>query len=108
MLADVTFKIVDMIFKDKNFSHYGTYHVTCEGETNWHGYASFIATEAIVLGLKVKCEPQHIHFIPSSAYPMAAKRPLNSRLSTDKLKKTFMLKLPHWESEVKKVLKELI
>lgn len=108
MLADVTFKIVDMIFKDKNFNDYGTYHVTCEGETNWYGYASFIASEAMKLHLKVTCAPDKIYPILTSEYPTAAKRPLNSRLMIDKLKKTFVLELPHWESEVKKVLKELI
>ncbi len=108
MLADVTFKIVDTIFKNKNFNDYGTYHLTNEGETNWYQYASLIATEAIQLGLKVKCEPHLIHSILTSEYPTAAKRPLNSRLNTDKIKKTFMLELPHWESEVKKVLKEMI
>jgi dTDP-4-dehydrorhamnose reductase len=108
MLADVTFKVVDVIFKNKNFNDYGTYHVTNEGETNWCQYASLIVTEAIQLGLKVKCEPHHIHSILTSGYPTAAKRPINSRLNTDKLKKTFMLELPHWESEVKKVLREII
>ncbi len=108
MLADVTFKIVDTIFKNKNFKDYGTYHVTNDGETNWHGYASFVASEAMKLNLKITCTPDKIHPILTSEYPTAAKRPLNSRLKTDKLKKTFMLKLPHWESEVKKVLKELI
>ncbi len=108
MLADVTYKIIDTIFKDKDFSGYGTYHATNEGKTNWHEYATLIANEALQLGLKVKCGSNHIHPIPSSQYPTAAKRPLNSRLNTDKLKKTFMLELPHWESEVKKVLREII
>jgi dTDP-4-dehydrorhamnose reductase len=108
MLADVTFKIVDSIFKDKNFSDYGTYHVTNEGKTNWHDYANFIVSESIQLGYKVKCEPDKIQSIFTSEYPTAAKRPLNSRLNCDKLKKTFMLELPHWESEVKKVLREII
>ena len=108
MLADVTFKIVDMIFKGKDFSGYGSYHVTNDGETNWYDYASFIANEAMKLNLKVKCAPDKIHPILTSEYHTAAKRPFNSRLNTDKLKKTFMLELPHWESEVKKVLKELI
>jgi dTDP-4-dehydrorhamnose reductase len=108
MLADVTFKIVNMIFKNKNFNNFGTYHLTNEGKTNWHRYASLIAEEAMQLGLKVKCEPNEIHAIPISEYPTAAKRPLNSRLNTDKIKKTFMLELPHWESEVKRVLKEII
>jgi dTDP-4-dehydrorhamnose reductase len=108
MLSDVTFKIVDTISKDKNFSGYGTYHVTNQGETNWHDYASLISSEAMKLHLKVKCAPDQIHSILTLEYPTAAKRPLNSRLNTDKLKKTFMLELPHWESEVKKVLREII
>jgi dTDP-4-dehydrorhamnose reductase len=108
MLADVTFKIVDTIFKNKNFNDYGTYHVTSDGETNWFEYASLIASELIKLNVKVKSGPDQIRAILTSEYPTAAKRPLNSRLNTDKLKKTFMLELPHWESEVKKVLREVI
>jgi dTDP-4-dehydrorhamnose reductase len=108
MLGDVIFKIVDTIIKNKNFNDYGTYHVTNDGETNWHAYASLISSEAMKLNLKVKCPPDKIHAILTSEYPTAAKRPFNSRLNTDKLEKTFMLELPHWESEVKKVLKEII
>ena len=108
MLSDVTFKIVDGILKNKNFNDYGTYHVTTEGETNWFDYASLIASESRKLNIKVTCAPDKIHPILTSEYPTAAKRPLNSRLNTDKLKKTFMLELPHWESEVKRVLKEII
>jgi dTDP-4-dehydrorhamnose reductase len=108
MLGDVTFKIVDLIFKNKNFNGYGTYHVTNEGDTNWHAYGSFIASEAMKLNTKIKCIPQHIYPILTSEYPTAAKRPPNSRLNTDKIKKIFMLELPHWQDEVKKVLRELI
>ena len=108
MLADVTSKIIDTTLNNKNFNNYGTYHVTNEGETNWYQYADLIANEAIKLNLKIKCKPDHMHPILASEYPTAALRPLNSRLNTDKLKKTFMLELPNWESEVKKVLKELI
>ena len=108
MLSDVTLKIVDEILKNKNFNDYGTYHVTNDGETNWYDYASLISNEAIKLNVKVTCAPDKIHPILSSEYPTAAKRPLNSRLNTEKLKKTFMLELPHWESEVKRVLKEII
>jgi dTDP-4-dehydrorhamnose reductase len=108
MLTDITFKIVDSIFKNKNFNDYGTYHVTNEGETNWHGYANLIAVEARKLGVKIKCETNHIRPIATSEYATAAKRPLNSRLNCEKIKKIFMLELPHWESEVKKVLREII
>jgi dTDP-4-dehydrorhamnose reductase len=108
MLSDVTFKIVDTIIKNKNFNDYGTYHVTSDGETNWFEYASLIASDLIKLNIKIKCGPDQIRPIETSEYPTAAKRPLNSRLNCDKLKKTFVLELPHWESEVKKVLREVI
>jgi dTDP-4-dehydrorhamnose reductase len=108
MLADVTFKIVDTIFKDKNFSGYGTYHVTCDGETSWHGYANLITSELIKLNIKIKCGINQIRPVLSSEYPSASKRPLNARLTTEKLKKTFMLELPDWQVEVKKVLREII
>jgi len=108
MLSDVTFKIVNTILKNKNFNDYGTYHVTSDGETNWQKYANLIASELIKLNVKIKCVPDQIHPILTSQYPAAAIRPLNSRLNCEKLKKTFVLELPHWELEVKKVLKEII
>jgi dTDP-4-dehydrorhamnose reductase len=108
MLADVTFKIVDTIIKNKNFNDFGTYHLTSDGETNWQQYASLIANELIKLNVKIKCMPDQIRPILTSEYTTAAMRPLNSRLNCEKLKKTFMLELPHWESEVKKVLRKII
>ncbi len=107
MLADVTFRIVDTIIKNKNFNDYGTYHVTSDGETNWQQYASLIASELIKLNVKITCGPDQIHSILTSQYPTAAKRPLNSRLNTEKLKETFVLDLPDWEDEVKKHVKIL-
>ena len=108
MLSDVTSKIVNTIIKNKNFNDYGTYHVTSDGETNWQQYASLISSELIKLNVKIKCGSDQIRPIVTSEYPTPAKRPLNSRLNTNKLKKTFVLELPHWESEVKKVLRENI
>jgi dTDP-4-dehydrorhamnose reductase len=108
MLADVTFKIARNILNKKDFKDYGTYHVTTNGETNWYEYACFIVNEAIKQGLHSNITPSQIKAIPTSSYLTPAKRPLNSRLCTDKIKKTFMLELPHWEDEVIKVLRDLI
>jgi dTDP-4-dehydrorhamnose reductase len=108
MLSDVTFKIVSLILKDKNFAGFGTYHVACDGEASWYSYACFISREAIKLGVKVECTPAQIQPISSVDYSSIAIRPLNSRLNCKKLKKTFMLELPKWEDEVKKVLGEII
>lgn len=108
MLADVTFKIAQNILNIKDFKDYGTYHLTSTGETNWYECACFIVNEAMKLGIHTNITPDQIKAISTDAYPTAAKRPLNSRLSTEKIQKTFMLELPHWEDEVKKVLNELI
>jgi dTDP-4-dehydrorhamnose reductase len=107
-LADVTYKIVEAIFNDPNFKDFGTYHMTLENETNWYRYACFITEEAKRLGLQTLMTSKDIKPILSDAYPTLAKRPMNSRLDTTKIKKTFMLELPHWEEEVKRILKALI
>jgi dTDP-4-dehydrorhamnose reductase len=108
LLADVTYKIVKAILNNPNFKDFGTYHVTSMGDTDWFHYACFIVDEAMRLGLKTTMTSQDIKPISSDAYPTLAKRPMNSRLDTKKIKKTFMLELPHWKEEVKKVLKEII
>ncbi len=107
-LADVTYKIVETIFNDPHFKDFGTYHMTLEDETNWYRYACFITDESDRLGLQTLMTSKDIKPILSDAYPTLAKRPMNSRLDTTKIKKTFMLELPHWEVEVKRILKALI
>ena len=105
ILADVTYKIVENILDEANFKDFGTYHFALEGDTNWYQYACFITDEAMRLGLKTTMTSQDINATPSDAYPTKAKRPMNSRLDTTKIKKTFMLELPHWKVEVAASLK---
>ena len=107
-LADVTYHIVKTIFNDPNFKDFGTYHMTLDNETNWYRYACFITDEAKRLGLETLMTSKDIKAVSTDTYPTLAKRPMNSRLDTTKIKKTFMLELPHWEEEVKRILKALI
>ena len=107
LLASVTFKIVKIILENKNFKDFGTFHLVSEGVTDWHEYATIINKEAIRLGLKSKIQTSDIHKISSAEYPFIAMRPLNSRLNNNKLKKVFKIKLPLWQDEVKKTIKEL-
>ncbi len=104
-IADVTCNIVKTILSDINIKDFGTYHVAPEGETNWYQYACFITDEAIRLGLKTTMTSQDIKAISNDAYPSKAARPINSRLDTTKIKKTFMLELPNWKVEVATMLK---
>jgi dTDP-4-dehydrorhamnose reductase len=104
-IAVVTYTIVKTILNKPSFKDFGTYHLALDGDTNWYQYACFINDEAIRLGLKTTMTSQEIKSIPSDACPMVAKRPMNSRLDTTKIKKTFMLELPHWKMEVAAILK---
>jgi dTDP-4-dehydrorhamnose reductase len=104
-IADVTYKIVKTILNKAGFEYFGTYHIALEGEVSWYQYACFITDDAIRLGLKTTMTSRDIKTISSDAYPTKAARPINSRLDTTKIKKTFMLKLPSWEEEVAAVIK---
>ena len=48
-----------------------------------------------------------IEAIPTAAYPLPARRPLNSRLDTTKLRTAFALSLPPWQAGVDRVVDEL-
>lgn len=74
---------------------WGTYHLTCAGETSWYGFASAIA-ELTPLENRPRLTP-----IPTSSYPAPARRPANSRLDNGKLARTFGIRLPHWHEALK-------
>lgn len=108
MLADIIYRIIKDIKNYSNFKHYGTYHAVTNGETTWYRYAKYIQEESIYLGLSSKIKPSEITPGLSINFPTKANRPLNSRLCNKKIKETFMIDLPHWQDEVKNILKELI
>ena len=104
-LADTTYKIIKAILNNPNFKDFGTYHVALEGETNWYEYASFITDEAMRLGLKTTMTSQDIKPISSGQHLTAAKRPMNSRLNTTKIKNTFKINFSGWKEELAATLK---
>jgi len=85
----------------------GTYHAVAAGETSWHGYARYVIEWARGHGVPIKVAPDAVLPVPTTAYPTPAKRPLNSRLSTDKLRSAFGLVLPAWQSGVERLLTEI-
>jgi dTDP-4-dehydrorhamnose reductase len=104
-LADVTYQIVKAILNNPDFKDFGTYHVTSIGDTDRYRYTCFIVDELQALGFKTSMTSKDIKPIINDAYPALARRPFNSILCTDKITKTFMLELPNWEEEVKRILK---
>lgn len=85
----------------------GTYHVVAAGATNWHEYARYVLALAKERGVALKTAPDAVVPIPTEAYPLPAKRPHNSCLSTAKVVKTFGVHLPDWHEPVRRCLDEL-
>lgn len=86
----------------------GTYHAVAAGATSWHGYARLVIEEARALGVALALPAGALRPIPTSAWPTAATRPLNSRLDTRKLRERFDVHLPGWESGVRRMLAEIL
>jgi dTDP-4-dehydrorhamnose reductase len=77
----------------------GVYHLTAAGETSWHGFAKMI--------FELTRAKTRLLAIPSSAYPVVARRPRNSRLSNEKFATAFGLRLPDWEEGLKLCIADL-
>jgi dTDP-4-dehydrorhamnose reductase len=104
LLADMTAHALCAAVRNPDLA--GTYHAVAAGETSWHGYARYVIDWARHNGRPVKMAPEAIEPVPSSAYVSAARRPLNSRLSTERLRRTFGLQMPHWQVGVQRMLAE--
>ena len=96
---DLARLLVDMIQSDK----YGRYHATNEGLCSWYDFAVEIFKQA---GMDVKVTPVSTAEY-TAAYPGQAKRPMNSRISKEKLSDNGFERLPSWQDAVGRYLKEI-
>jgi dTDP-4-dehydrorhamnose reductase len=104
LLADVTSHALRACMAQPALG--GTYHAVAAGETSWFNYARFVIGWARSHGLPVRVADEAIRPVPTSAYPTPARRPLNSRLDTSRLRAAFRLSLPPWQTGVQRMLRE--
>ena len=105
LLADLTAHMLRAARIDDSLA--GTYHAVAGGETSWHGYASHVIAFARAAGVPLKVGEGAIEAVPTTAFPTPARRPLNSRLATAKLRERFGLALPDWRAGVDRMLTEV-
>ena len=106
LLADVTAHALRQALAQPELA--GIYHLVAGGETSWHGYAQFVLDQARAAGVALKVSPDAVQAVPTTAFPTPARRPLNSRLATDKLQQAFGLRLPPWQVGVARMLREIL
>ncbi|MBN9316328.1 MAG: dTDP-4-dehydrorhamnose reductase [Devosia sp.] len=98
LIAEVTARAIQQIANDRPIPS-GLYHLVASGETTWNGYARFAIAEALARGVPLKLAPERVLAVPTSAFPTPARRPLNSRLSTLKLRDALGIDLPNWKTD---------
>jgi dTDP-4-dehydrorhamnose reductase len=109
LLADVTAHAVRAALRHGTIEAVsGIYHLVAAGETSWYGYARFVLDYARQAGIVLKVAPEDVVAVPASAFSLPAKRPRNSRMDTAKLRHTFDLSLPPWETGVARMLTEIL
>jgi dTDP-4-dehydrorhamnose reductase len=106
LLADVTAHALRAAVQNPHLS--GLYHLAAAGETTWHAYATYVIEQARQAGVAIKVAQSAIQAVPSSAFPTPAQRPLNSRLSTNKICAAFNLAMPAWQDGVARMLSEVL
>ena len=106
LIADVTAHAIRQVLQRPQDA--GTYHLAAAGETTWNGYARFVLDTARALKPDQPLKAQEVAPVPTSAFPTPAQRPLNSRLNTAHLRKTFGLVLPDWQHGVRRMLSEIL
>lgn len=87
---------VDMI----QTQEYGTYHATNEGICSWYEFACEIFKQA---NMDVKVNP-----VDSSAFPVKATRPKNSRMSKEELDRHGFNRLPTWQDALNRYLSVIL
>lgn len=98
-IADATNSIIRQILQNRGEE--GLFHLTAGGRTSWYEFARLI-----VARLGSKQAP--VHPISSDQYPTAARRPRNSCLCNEKLRRVFGIQLDPWDVEAVRILDRLV
>jgi dTDP-4-dehydrorhamnose reductase len=105
LLADVTAHAIRTALQQPELS--GLYHLVAGGETSWHDYACYVLNLARQAGVNLKVAAENVIAVPTSAFPLPARRPLNSRLDACKIQTTFGVHLPLWQVGVARMIAEI-
>ena len=79
----------------------GVFHMTGSGEATWADFAEAVFDEAHARGRRFT----RVRRIASAEYPTAARRPANSRLDNEKLRRVYGVALPNWRASARGVLR---
>ena len=109
-LAQVTIDMINLATPGWGSQGYppafGIYHCAPSGETSWFEYARLVINTAKAMGYAQACKK--VLSIGTADYPTPAKRPLNSRLNTEKLQAVLGMTAPDWQEAVVATVREVL
>jgi len=103
-IAVAIVKIAARLSKDSSPDLRGVFHLAGSGETNWAEFArNILSILEEKTGRRVT-----VRDIATADYPTAAKRPANSRLCCDKLKRLYGVSMPEWQVSTRAIVTKLL
>ncbi len=106
LLADLAAHALRTLVRDPGLA--GTYHACAAGEVSWCGYARHVIGWARSRGVALRARADDVDAIATAEFPTPARRPLNSRLDTRRLRAAFGVHLPDWRDGVDRMLAEVL
>jgi dTDP-4-dehydrorhamnose reductase len=103
-IADGLLAAARKLYQSRDANLRGVFHMVAAGEASWAEFAEEIFRVAERHGRN----PVAVRKITTADYPTAARRPANSRLSTEKLDRVYGLRLPHWKSSLASTIERLL
>jgi dTDP-4-dehydrorhamnose reductase len=103
-IADGILLAASALRRPGSFSAFGVYHLAGTGAINWSGFARHVLETSARIGGSHAC----VREIATAEYPTKARRPANSRLSTEKFATIFGWRAPEWRRSTEEVVRRLV
>lgn len=94
--GDLAEAIMSMLIQKQKISSTEIYHYSNQGVASWYDFAYHIMRSE-----KLDCK---IHAVPTTEYPLPAKRPYYSLMDKSKVKRDFGLDIRHWTAALDECL----
>ena len=107
LITNVTIDAIKAIKQQRAWPS-GAYNLVPLGISTWHEVAQTLITIAEENSVPLAISAADILAITTAEYPTPAKRPLNSRLETQKLSRQLSFHLPNWKDDFSAVAAEVI
>jgi dTDP-4-dehydrorhamnose reductase len=103
-IADGILRVAAAIASPDQVQARGVFHLAGQGDANWAGFAREIFAESARLG----GPSAQVEEIATEDFPTAARRPMNTRLSSGKFLATFGWRPPDWRVSCHAVVARLV